>query len=54
LGSDQAAKGLTLSSIELIGSTDKVTFDQTADALQVKLPASASCKYAYVLKIAVK
>jgi len=54
MGSDQAAKGLTLSSIELVGSTDKITFDQSADALQVKLPASSNCKYAYVLKIAVK
>ena len=54
LGAAKEAKGLTLDSIELIGSTDKVTWKQTPDALNVTLPASASCKYAYVLKIATK
>jgi alpha-L-fucosidase len=54
LGAAKEAKGLTLDSIELIGSTDKVTWKQTPDALNVTLPASASCKYAYVLKISTK
>jgi len=54
MGSEQAAKGLTFASIELIGSAEPLTHDQSADALHVKLPASANCKYAYVLKIAVK
>jgi alpha-L-fucosidase len=54
LGSGKEAKGLTIDSVELIGSKDKVTFQQTADSLSVKLPASMSCKYAFVLKIATK
>jgi alpha-L-fucosidase len=54
LGSDKEAKGLTLESVELIGSTDKLTWLQTPEALNVKLPASTSCKYAYVLRITAK
>jgi len=54
LGSEKEAKGLTLESIELIGSTEKPTWMQTPEALNVKLPVSMSCKYAYVLRIAVK
>jgi len=54
LGSDKEAKGMTLESIELIGSNDKPVWMQTPEALNVKLPASASCKYAYVLKIALR
>jgi alpha-L-fucosidase len=54
LGSDHEAKGLTFDSIELVGSTEKPTWMQTPEALNVKLPPSASCQYAYVLKIAVK
>ena len=53
-GSDKDARGLTIESIDLIGSTDKLTWMQTPEALNVKLPASASCQYAYVLRIAVK
>jgi len=37
--------------VELLGSSDKVTFTQTADALEVTLPAGATCKYAYALKL---
>jgi len=54
LGADKEAKGLTFASIELIGSKDKVTWKQSPDTLNVTLPASMSCKYAYVLKIATK
>jgi alpha-L-fucosidase len=53
-GSDKEAKGLTFSSVELVGSGDKLTWKQDPDGLKVQLPASATCKYAYVLKIAVK
>jgi len=54
LGSAKEAKGLTLESVELIGSSEKLTWLQTPEALNVKLPPSANCKYAYVLKILVK
>ena len=54
LGSEKEAKGLTIGSVELVGSTQKPVFHQTADALEVQLPASAVCKYAYVLKITAK
>jgi alpha-L-fucosidase len=54
LGSEKDAKGLTLESIELAGSTEKMDWMQTPEALNVKLPASMSCKYAYVLKISAR
>ncbi len=54
LGADHEAKGLTFDSIELVGSTEKLTWMQTPEALNIKLPSSASCQYAYVLKIAFK
>jgi alpha-L-fucosidase len=54
LGSSKEAKGFTLDSIDLIGSTEKLIWMQTPDALNVKLPASASCNFAYVLRIAMK
>jgi alpha-L-fucosidase len=54
LGSEKDAKGLTVESIDLIGSTEKLEWMRTPEALNVKLPASMSCKYAYVLKIAMK
>jgi alpha-L-fucosidase len=53
-GSEKEAKGLTLDSIELIGSDEKLTWLQTPEALNVKLPAGENCKYAYVLRIGVK
>ncbi len=52
-GSAAEAKGLTIQSIELIGSSEKVTWLQTPEALNVKLPASMPCQFAYVLKITV-
>jgi alpha-L-fucosidase len=54
LGSQKEAKGLTVESVELIGATTKVEWLQTPEALNVKLPAGMSCKYAYVLKVATK
>ena len=53
LGSAKDATGLTLNSVELVGSTEKLTWLQMPEALNVKLPQSASCKYAYVLRIGV-
>ena len=54
LGSANEAKGLTIDSIELVGSSEKLTWMQTPEALNVQLPASAHCKYAYVLKLAMR
>ena len=35
----------------MLGFAGKLEFTQSAAGLQAKLPASAPCKYAYVLKI---
>ncbi len=45
---------LPIGSIELLGSSEKVSFTQNADALDVTLPTGASCKYAYALKLNAK
>jgi alpha-L-fucosidase len=42
---------LPIASVELLGSNDKVTWTQGAEALEVILPASAVCKYIYTLKV---
>jgi len=54
LGSQKEAKGSTIDSLALIGSTSKVEWMRTPEALNVKLPAGMTCEYAYVLKIAIK
>jgi alpha-L-fucosidase len=54
LGSEKEAKGLNIDSIELVGSNEKITYQQSSDALRVTLPASAKCSIAYVLKIATR
>jgi len=42
---------LPVTNVELLGSSDKPTWNQTADALEVTLPAGTTCKYAYALKL---
>ena len=37
--------------VTMLGFAGKLEFTQSAAGLQAKLPASAPCKYAYVLKI---
>jgi alpha-L-fucosidase len=37
--------------VTMLGSDDKLEFTQSAKGLNVKLPANAPCKYAYILKI---
>lgn len=54
LGTETEAKGQMLESVELIGSNEKLNWMQTPEALNAKLPASASCKYAYTLRITLK
>ena len=41
----------SVTSVELLGSTQKVTWAQTAEALEVTLPAGSGCKYGYALKL---
>jgi alpha-L-fucosidase len=45
------SSSLAISNVELLGSTEKVTWNQTADVLAVTLPSGAACKYAYSLKL---
>jgi alpha-L-fucosidase len=51
LGWAHEGAAIPIGSVELIGSSDKVTWTQGADALEVTLPAGAACKYAYALKL---
>jgi hypothetical protein len=44
LGSTQEAKGMQIMNVELVGSSAKIEWRQTEDALEVKLPAVAPCK----------
>ena len=45
------APGGKISEATLLGSAGKLEFTQDAAGLKIKLPATAPCKYAYVLKI---
>ena len=54
LGTSHEGSAMTVGAVELLGSTEKVSFNQDADALEVSLPAGASCKYAYALKLTAK
>lgn len=40
-----------IDTVTLLGSSDRLEHIQDADGLKVKLPETAPCKYAYVLKI---
>ena len=51
LGWAHEGSSLHIASVELIGSADKVTWTQGADALEIALPGGAECKYAYALKL---
>ena len=51
LGWAHEGAALPVANIELLGSPDKVTWTQSANALEVTLPGSAECKYAYALKL---
>ena len=42
---------MQISSVQLIDSDAKVEFHQSAEALEVQLPAQMPGKYAYALKI---
>jgi alpha-L-fucosidase len=51
LGWAHEGGSLPIGSIELVGSSGKVTWTQGADALEVTLPGGAECKYGYALKL---
>ncbi len=51
LGWAHEAANFPIGNVELLGSTKKVKWTQGADALEVTLPAGASCQYAYALKL---
>ena len=51
LGWAHEGKLIPIASVELLGSAEKVTWTQAADALEITLPAGAECKYAYALKL---
>ena len=54
LGTAHEGASLAIGNVELLGSSEKVSFNQTADALDVTLPAGVACKYAYALKLTAK
>jgi alpha-L-fucosidase len=54
LGTGHEGASLAIGNVELLGSSEKVSFNQTADALDVTLPAGVACKYAYALKLTAK
>src|SRR5208337_5682524 len=51
LGWAHEGASLPIASVELLGSSAKPTWTQGADALTVTLPTSATCQYAYTLKL---
>ena len=51
LGTAHEGATMPIANIELLGSKEKIAWTQTADALNVTLPSSAQCKYAYALKL---
>jgi len=44
-------KGDPIREVNLLGSSQKVNWLQTTDALSVKLPADADCKYGFALRV---
>jgi alpha-L-fucosidase len=51
LGSKKLSAGLQIARVELLGSSARLDWRQTEDALEVKLPDSLPGKYAYVFRI---
>ena len=51
LGLAGEARGKTIREVDLLGSSQKVNWLQTTDALSVKLPADADCKYGFALRV---
>jgi alpha-L-fucosidase len=51
LGLAGEARGKAVREVDLLGSSQKVNWLQTSDALKVKLPADADCKYGFALRV---
>jgi len=51
LGAAHEGASFPVANIELLGSSEKVTFTQDNESLNVVLPAGATCKYGYALKL---
>jgi alpha-L-fucosidase len=51
LGLAGEAKGKVIHEVATLGSTQKTNWLQTTDALSVKLPADADCKYGFALRV---
>ena len=51
LGLVGAARGQVILDVDLLGSSQKVDWLQTTDALCVKLPTDANCKYGFALRV---
>ena len=51
LGLAGEARGKMIREVDLLGSSQKVNWLQTTDALSVKLPADAACKYGFALRV---
>ena len=51
LGLAGEVKGKVIRVVDLLGSSQKTDWLQTTDALSVKLPADADCKYGFALRV---
>ena len=51
LGTGQEGANFSVTSVALLGSSEKVAWRQSADALEITLPQNAACNYAYSLKL---
>jgi hypothetical protein len=51
LGLAGEARGKVIQDVDLLGSSQKVDWLQTTDALSVKLPADTGCKYGFALRV---
>jgi alpha-L-fucosidase len=51
LGSEHQGKGLQIRNVELFGSSAKLNWRQTDDALEVNVPGTAPGKFAFVFRI---
>jgi alpha-L-fucosidase len=50
-GAEHQGKGLHITNVELVGSSAKLSWRQTDDALEVTLPGTAPGKFAYAFRI---
>jgi alpha-L-fucosidase len=51
LGLAGEARGKVIREVDLLGTNRKINWLQTTDALSVKLPADADCKYGFALRV---